>query len=777
MIMLLPCTRSRYVGKQSWEASYHKMFAHILQVQDDPACIITARKAISLIADYRNSERLRAFLRGEDMIAPEMDLGEAYAVWQIDDRTVQIDLDVMRSVKDMGECSEKQVKAFPLIEQDQMQRFHNKSDLSEARRNDYPLESWPVGLRNIGNTCYLNSVLQFLFTIQPLRELVLHCEDHLQDPSPEALLSKRVGRVAVTAVSVEIAQKFILELRTFFQQLINAPTDTVRPTIDLAVLALCKTLSPTSNPETSDTKSGQTKDLGSIDGIAVHGPKLPPANNADLTAVDSADSVMGDDQSDTSMQAMDLQDEPISSNTTAPAPPTRPPPIPPRPVAQENTKISSMEFTARQQDASETLSNIFDLLRCAIRGNGVLDDNEQFDQIKKIFFSEVVSVRNTKSVPVTFSESRDHFLVTPGFRDRSISATLDNEFDEVELDGGETKYEYIAKPAPVQIINLRRLQFDPIAKEQVYDRSHIRLETPLYLDQYLQKTQTLSELQLLKLRGLKWQRQARLRLLAKRAELLKKTDIEDMDLADTVQNTASFIHGLAVESRQESGSLLPTPPPELADDLTEKATSLKQELADIDVEMKQIESEIDSIFKDCNDVPYRLHAVFMHRGSQTGGHYWIYIYDFQNSMWRKYNDDTVDVADLDEVLKLEAGKAPAASTGIVYVREDMVDSLTQAVMREPTATNANGDVQFDAGAAPAASTGIGCMPQDTVDSLTQDVKMESTAMPNEEPNTNGNVMTKTRKETAEDIEMRDANDDDDSDGTLQLEVIEGVEQA
>jgi ubiquitin carboxyl-terminal hydrolase 25/28 len=696
-----------------------------------------------LIAEYRNSERLRGFLRGDTMTAPEMDLGEAYALWQINDRTLPINIDVMRTQLEFStpaEDYEKMHKAFKLIEQDQVQNLNNRSHESEARRNSYPLETWPVGLRNIGNTCYLNSVLQFLFTIQPLRELVLRCEDHLQHTSPEALLDKRVGRVPVTAEMVEIAQKFILELRTFFDQLIKAPTDTVRPTIDLAVLALCKTLSPKSVPQASEAKPAQTSDLGSIDGVAVYGPMLPPADNGELAVIDPADSVMGDDQSDTSMQAMNLGDDSKDPDTAAsslPAPPTRPPPVPPRPAPQEKSKISSMEWKASQQDASEILSNIFDLLRCAIKSQGTLEDNEQFDQIKEIFFSDVISVRNTKPKPKTSTEPRDHFLVSPGFRDRSICATLDDEFDEVELDGGLTKYDYIAKPAPVQIINLRRLQFDPVAQRQMYDRSHIRLETPLYLDRYLQKTQTLSELQLLELRRVKWRTQAQLEVLIKRVEELKKTAIEGMNVADAVEETSSFVRDLVTESQLESEKKLPTPPPELADVLSDKATSLKEELANIDTEMRQLESETDCIFKDCKDVPYRLHAVFMHRGSQTSGHYWIYIYDFQNDMWRKYNDDQVDIADMNDVFKLEEGSAPAASTGVVYVREEMVHQLTQAVKREPV------------------------------------------AVPSEQPTANGNVETREdiemREETEQDTQMRDADNDMLPLGPL--EVIDGVEQA
>lgn len=146
------------------------------------------------------------------MAEPDMDVGEAYALFQVDNRTLALDLDVLKTTVDVAPPSdvEKLQKAFAIIQQDQAQNHNNRAnDLNnpEARRNSFPLESWPVGLRNIGNTCYLNSVLQFLFTIKPLRNLILHCEDYMEDPSPEALANKKVGRTAVTADRVVVAQK------------------------------------------------------------------------------------------------------------------------------------------------------------------------------------------------------------------------------------------------------------------------------------------------------------------------------------------------------------------------------------------------------------------------------------------------------------------------------------------------------------------------------------------------------------------------------------------
>ena len=183
-----------------------------LKTQDNPACLDTARKAVSIIANKRQSQRLREFLDKGTMTEPEMDIGEAYALFQVDNRTLALDLDVLKTTVDVANPGdvEKLQKAFAIIQQDQAQNHNNRMNNQsqpEARRNSYPLETWPVGLRNIGNTCYLNSVLQFLFTIRPLRELILKCDDYMQDPSPDALKNKKVGRTTVTADRVVTAQK------------------------------------------------------------------------------------------------------------------------------------------------------------------------------------------------------------------------------------------------------------------------------------------------------------------------------------------------------------------------------------------------------------------------------------------------------------------------------------------------------------------------------------------------------------------------------------------
>jgi ubiquitin carboxyl-terminal hydrolase 25/28 len=470
------------------------------------------------------------------------------------------------------------------------------------------------------------------------------------------------------------------ELRTFFTHMITAPTDTVQPAIDLAALALCKTANPQSAPRSPELKGQQSNSLGSIEGAPVIGPMPAPSNDNDAANTSSADSVMGDDKSDTSMQAMDLQDQ---AQGTQPTQPTRPPPIPPRPEAPTKSKLGNIEESARQQDAAEVLSNIFDLFSCAIKGKGILPDNEQLDMIKELFFSEVATVRNTEPKPEELSEPRDHILVSPGWRNRNLYATLDDDFGLSEMESGVTKYEYIRTPAPVQIINLRRLQFDREIKDQVYDRSHISLETTLYLDRYLGATNSLPQSEQLKLRQVQWEKQRQLRILGDRRDGLRRTQDQSLTLPDAVDEASAFIQQLSEKYEQQGDESLPTPPPELADALATKAADLRKDLEQIDAQMSQLEADIDRVFKDRRDHPYRLHAVFTHRGGTKGGHYWIYIYDFQNALWRKYNDDHVTIATEKEIFEQAAADIAPASTGVVYIREDLISQITEAVKREP----------------------------------------------------------------------------------------------
>lgn len=625
------------------------------------------------------------------MTEPEMDLSEAYALFDISamaDRK-NVDLSVLQSSMLIAPPSEigKLQKAYSMVEEDQARNYNNKEEQPKepgSRVNDFPLNTWPVGCRNNGNTCYLNSVLQFLFTIRPLRDVILNFDAYAEDPSPQALKGKKVGRTVVTPERVETAQKFVRQLQSLFQLMIRAPTDNVLPSKELAGLALCKTDGPGTEVKAPDVEG--KADLPS-NTVAVQTEEvISDTAPVDTVMSEENDVKVLDTKSDNPTQVVgegtELPDKP--------SPPTRPPPVPPRPKVQEQAKEAKrtmdehIEESARQQDAAEVLGNILDLISCAIKGDGVLRDGEQDDFIKSLFFSDVTIVRNTKDKAEKTSELRNHHLISAGGRDRHLYAALDDDFGLSELESGENKYEYIAQAAPIQIVNVRRLQYNKEKKQQVRDTAQLSLDDVLYLDRYLEQTNTLSGEKLLELRKTQWAKQQELQRLATRCKELQVIDVDDLDLADVVEETAVFTKTFFEDIEQRMTESLPTPPPEeLPESLHKRAKELKAELEEINTTMTQLESDIDTVFKQYHDNGYRLHAIFVHRGGTGSGHYLIYIKDFQNNTWREYNDETVKPYSEKDIFRLGPGALAAGSTGIVFVKGGAVDTLTEAVCRQP----------------------------------------------------------------------------------------------
>jgi ubiquitin carboxyl-terminal hydrolase 25/28 len=86
-----------------------------------------------------------------------------------------------------------------------------------------------------------------------------------------------------------------------------------------------------------------------------------------------------------------------------------------------------------------------------------------------------------------------------------------------------------------------------------------------------------------------------------------------------------------------------------------------------------------------------------YNGSGFGGHWWIYIRDFKNNVWRSYNDAIVTVVSEEEVFrKRDPMKEPAASL-VVYVKDDKKDELCDPLHRIKPETEADDDGDLDMG--------------------------------------------------------------------------------
>ena len=169
-----------------------------------------ARHAVALIADHRKSNALKHWLETGTLGGVEMDIDQAYVRLGISDQTLDDDT-IIAQYDSLKYDSPSQIddlkSALGVIAKAKNSPRLKEHLNSNMDSSEHPISEWPVGLENIGNTCYLNSLLQFYFTIKPLRDLVLKINEFKMPADGEGLKTKRVGSRNVSKKEVDRAQQ------------------------------------------------------------------------------------------------------------------------------------------------------------------------------------------------------------------------------------------------------------------------------------------------------------------------------------------------------------------------------------------------------------------------------------------------------------------------------------------------------------------------------------------------------------------------------------------
>ncbi|EWC48002.1 hypothetical protein DRE_02884 [Drechslerella stenobrocha 248] len=213
-----------------------------LQLTENPRKQDTLWEALKIIAETRKDHRLLTLCDARESGVEFMDYNTAMtrlgvnpnvsdenviAIFELNARELPSQLSSLRAaLRVIAECRNSRA----------LQHFLNtgNKDLLSNGTGD-----WPVGLENIGNTCYLNSLLQYYFTVKPLRDLVLNFELHEEAViSEEVLNRKRVGGRKVTQHEIEQARRFAHCLKRLFRDMMTSRSTYVKPEHELAELAL-----------------------------------------------------------------------------------------------------------------------------------------------------------------------------------------------------------------------------------------------------------------------------------------------------------------------------------------------------------------------------------------------------------------------------------------------------------------------------------------------------------------------------------------------------------
>ncbi|XP_071195114.1 ubiquitin carboxyl-terminal hydrolase 28-like isoform X9 [Salvelinus alpinus] len=135
-----------------------------------------------------------------------------------------------------------------------------------------------------------------------------------------------------------------------------------------------------------------------------------------------------------------------------------------------------------------------------------------------------------------------------------------------------------------------------------------------------------------------------------------------------------------------------TPPHPAPHSVTEEElrfvkTCLQRWRTEVEINMNELKASIDRVsqalegmYSDNSlcQVPYRLHAVLVHEGQASAGHYWAYIYDHANQRWMKYNDVIVSESSWEELVRDSyGGMTNASAYCLMYIDDRLPHLITE----------------------------------------------------------------------------------------------------
>ncbi|XP_035289841.1 ubiquitin carboxyl-terminal hydrolase 25 isoform X4 [Anguilla anguilla] len=101
-------------------------------------------------------------------------------------------------------------------------------------------------------------------------------------------------------------------------------------------------------------------------------------------------------------------------------------------------------------------------------------------------------------------------------------------------------------------------------------------------------------------------------------------------------------------------------------------SEVETDTRDLQASISRIHRTIELMYSDKTmmQVPYRLHAVLVHEGQANAGHYWAYIYNPHHRRWMKYNDIAVTKSSWEELMRDSfGGYRNASAYCLMYIND------------------------------------------------------------------------------------------------------------
>ncbi|KAF8596170.1 cysteine proteinase [Ceratobasidium sp. AG-I] len=704
---------------------------------NEPAKRRRVKNSLRIIAESRGSHQLmRQYERVNS--ANFIDIDEAYKILDVtkdvDDDTLVVVYQVR--IADSPHSKPRMNEALTCVAEER-----NSARLKELISTGVdpgkppvivPAE-FPRGLHQLGNTCYLNSLLQYFYTIKELREVIENGSFDLDAPiSDEDLLNRRIGGRLVTRREVERSKKFVKLLSGLFMQMMCVDEAAITPELELAKLALVTSKDEeddaiaeavTTEPgEISEKPAGATeqitappgdtpkvegttensiavepkeKDAGATsapdeipDAMMASRPASPPAA---LTAIeDQGDSKMdeGTDQSATivvpvtqieSSQEDERLEADTSGNSMIVETGDEPPSNDLIAARKKSTMVadSGAMMFGKQHDVSEVFDNCMFQIETALQFEPGSEGDARSGTIKKLFYGKLLQrlrpIFDPTASPTTSLRSRTVHEKEDLFSHLLVNVS-DEGFDLYDGLNGylEDEVEYAGKRSRMEV---SLLDLPPILQIQL-QRVQFNRDTmqAFKSNAYIKFEETLSMDRFMADVDPEKKAQSKIiesELSACRERLRALTSGNSATLTTSLAGTKAFLATLGGDHLDIDS--------DLANNLGEEIKSVEEEVRSTRAQSQKLKGELEEFWKEQRQVEYELASVFIHRGTSASfGHYFFYSRHLPGKPdeWFKYNDSEVTPVNKTEVLADGTGST-ANPYLLVYVRKgyEIVDTV------------------------------------------------------------------------------------------------------
>eukprot|EP00026_Physarum_polycephalum_P001894 Phypoly_transcript_01897.p1 GENE.Phypoly_transcript_01897~~Phypoly_transcript_01897.p1 ORF type:complete len:1017 (+),score=204.66 Phypoly_transcript_01897:308-3052(+) len=487
----------------------------------------------------------------------------------------------------------------------------------------------PVGLKNVGNTCYVNSLIQTYFMLPALRNAILSFVPPSLPPAPASVPLPPSPQPPQDGTS-------------------PAPSTSTPTPMDATSSA--SSSAPPNSPEGSRRDDAQPAPKEAAQEIYKSSDQDAIEFIIELQRLFASLVLSTQRYVDPSHMLKKLKDK--SGNTL---------------------KIGN------QEDVVEFNDLFLDTIQRGLNLNrdpALAQVNANLDFIKNMFYGhsvQLISGKEEDSTPfeITSDSVFNHLILRVGKDLPDLFSSLDahvcDTVDYTTEKGFKTKASsttWFRKMPPILMFQQSRVGFDPEKKTFLKSLAPLNFDKEIFMDRYLVENKG----ETTRIRGIvnSWREE----LARHEDELRKFTHYEgDCGLDQAMVAMIRYYQGKSEGSNPYAQRII--------DQLQADYQTESQKMRTLRDVIGNLRSQIATAYDHMKSTPYELYAVWVHQGVAGSGHYWAFLTDPRTGKWMRFNDMRVSNVVEEEVMtESVGGHANSSAYFLIYVEKTMLSQVT-----------------------------------------------------------------------------------------------------